>query len=93
MTPKIVPSRIVTPGKILSRELKARAWKKEDLAQKMGYSVETIAAILNGNQEITTDIANDLSKSLETSAEVWINLETNYRSHLANQDKVRLYES
>ena len=85
MSRKLTPARKVKLGKILNRELEARDWTKNDLAEKMGYSVEIIEAILKGDQEITNAIANDLSQSLETSAEVWINLENNYRSELDNQ--------
>jgi len=85
MNKNLTPARIVTPGKILNRELEARNWTKDDLADKMGYSLENIETILNGDKEITTEIANDLSKTLEISSEVWINLETNYRSYLAKK--------
>ncbi|MDR9402348.1 MAG: transcriptional regulator [Halothece sp. Uz-M2-17] len=85
MSKKLTPARRVAPGKILNRELEARDWTKNDLAERMGYSVEIIEAILKGDQQITTEIANDLGKSLETSADIWINLENNYRSELDNQ--------
>jgi len=85
MSRKLTPARRIKPGKILNRELEARDWTKNDLAEKMGYSVEIIEAILKGDQEITNAIANDLSKGLETSADVWIKLENNYRSELDNQ--------
>ncbi len=85
MSRKLTPARRVKPGKILNRELETRDWTKNDLAERMEYSVEIIEAILKGDQEITTEIANDLGKSLETSADVWMNLENNYRSELDHQ--------
>lgn len=85
MTNQLVPAQVATPGDILSMELEARGWTQKDLAEIMGRPVQTISAIINAKKEITPETAIELSAALGTSAEVWTNLETNYRLHLAKK--------
>ncbi|HBW58178.1 MAG TPA: addiction module antidote protein, HigA family [Oscillatoriales bacterium UBA8482] len=100
MANKLIPARIVTPGDILSMELEARGWTQKDLAEIMDRPAQTINAIINAKKEITPETAIELAAALGTSAEVWTNLETNYRLHQAkknsdNQEisrRRRLYE-
>ncbi|MEH2275138.1 MAG: hypothetical protein V7K40_10215 [Nostoc sp.] len=42
MSQKLVPARIPTPGKILSREIEARGWTHKDLAEMMGHPVQIL---------------------------------------------------
>ncbi|HBK23354.1 MAG TPA: addiction module antidote protein, HigA family [Planktothrix sp. UBA10369] len=97
---KLIPARIVTPGDILSMELEARGWTQKDLAEIMDRPAQTINAIINAKKEITPETAIELAAALGTSAEVWTNLETNYRLHRAKKNadhqaisrRRRLYE-
>ena len=88
MTNSLIPARVVAPGDILSMELDARGWTQKDLAEIMARPAQTISAIVNAKKEITPETAVELAAALGTSAEVWTNLETNYRLHLAKNSHV-----
>jgi HTH-type transcriptional regulator/antitoxin HigA len=79
----VVP-RVPTPGRILSRELEARGWKQKDLAEIINLPIQTINEILDGKQEITPEIAVELSQVLGTSPDFWKNLEAKYRLYLSH---------
>lgn len=82
---KLIPARVIPPNRILSKEIEARGWTQQDLATIMQCSPQTISAIINAKKEITPETAIELSKALGISAEVWMNLEKNYRLHLAKK--------
>lgn len=86
MTNTLTPARIVTPGRILSRELEARGWTQKDLAEIMNRPEQTISAIINAKKEITPETAIELAAAFDIPAEFWTNLETNYRLHLAKKN-------
>ncbi|MEH2107834.1 HigA family addiction module antitoxin [Nostoc sp.] len=75
MSQKLVPARVATPGKILSRELEARGWTQKYLAEIMGCPVQTINEIIQGSKQIIPETAIELSQALGTSSEFWTNLE------------------
>jgi HTH-type transcriptional regulator/antitoxin HigA len=83
MVDQLIPARIITPGRILSRELAARSWSPQKLAQIMGCPSQTINDIIDTKQEISPPIAIKLSAALNMSAEFWLNLELNYRDRLS----------
>jgi HTH-type transcriptional regulator/antitoxin HigA len=97
---KLTPARIVPPGRILSREIEARGWTQQDLAEIMNRPPQTISAIINAKKEIIPETAIELSQALGTTPEVWLNLEKNYRLYLAKKKyendsivrRSRLYE-
>lgn len=82
MTDRLVPARIVTPGRILSRELEARGWTEKDLAEIINRPVQTIREIINAKKRITPETAIELAKAFDIPAEFWINLENNYHLNL-----------
>ena len=89
MSQALTPARIISPGRILQRELDARGWTEEDLAQMIAYSSHVIRAIINGYQSITPETAQQLAAGLGISAEFWLNLEANYRQHLARKSQAK----
>ncbi|MHB1293920.1 MAG: HigA family addiction module antitoxin [Anaerolineae bacterium] len=76
-------ARLVPPGRIIARELEARGWQQKDLAEIMGRPEQAISEILNDKKQITPETARELAGAFGTSIDFWINLETNYRLHLA----------
>lgn len=71
--------RVSAPGRILQRELEARGWTQKYLAAIVGQPYQTINEIIEGNRQITSETAIALAEGLRTSAELWNNLEANYR--------------
>ena len=75
----LVPARVARPGEVIALELEARGWTQKDLAEIMGRPLQAVNEIVNGNKQITPATAHELGQVFGTSAEVWMNLETNYR--------------
>ncbi|MEM9274271.1 MAG: HigA family addiction module antitoxin [Cyanobacteria bacterium P01_F01_bin.143] len=85
MNKVLTPARAISPGRILQRELNARAWTQKDLAAIIQRPPQAINEIIKGTKQITPETARELSAALGTTAEFWTNLEANYRLHLAKK--------
>lgn len=79
------PARAVAPGEIIEMELAERGWSQRDLAQIMGRPPQAISEIIRGTKQITPETALELAQAFGTSAEIWTNLEANYRLQLARR--------
>src|SRR5881394_3876757 len=80
------PFRPVSPGEILLAELEARGWSQKELAQKISRPYQAVNEIIRGRKQITAATALALSSRLGTSAEFWMNLESNYRLDIARRE-------
>jgi len=85
MNTHLKPARAILPGRIILRELDARGWTQKDLATITKRPEQTISLIVNGRKKITPATALQLAAAFDTSANLWLNLETNYRIHEARQ--------
>ena len=74
-----MPTRPVSPGRILRRELDARRWSQRRLAGVTGLPAKTVAALVRGDEPLTPEIAEVLAAAFGTSAELWVKLEAAYR--------------
>lgn len=85
------PDYAVHPGEVLAETLEAREISKCDLAARCQLSIKTVSQIVNGKAPVTSGTALQLERVLGVSAEVWVNLDANYRLHRARQaDRERL---
>ena len=67
------------PGGILRRHyIEPLNLTISELAEDLRVSRKTVSKIVNERGSITPDMALRLSKAFETSAELWMNLQTNY---------------
>ena len=67
------------PGGILRRHyLEPLNLTISALAEDLHVSRKTISKIINERGAVTPDMALRLSKALNTSAELWLNLQTSY---------------
>jgi HTH-type transcriptional regulator/antitoxin HigA len=73
------PEEVFPPGDFLREELEERGWSVLDMAAITGKSVRTIRGIINGTRAISPETASAFANALGTSAEVWLNLEGQYR--------------
>ena len=87
MAVTLKPARATSPGHILLRELEARDWSQRDLAVIMGRPYQAINQIVRGIKRITPETARELAQAFDTSPELWMNLEVNYRLQLAKQEE------
>ena len=80
------PDYIPPPGETLEEVLEKREMTQVELANKIGYSEETIKEIIQGKGQITPEISLQLEKVLGISADFWDNREKTYREFLAKQE-------
>ena len=74
------------PGGILKRHyFEPLALTITEVADDIGVSRKTLSKIINERGSITPDMALRLSKAFNTSAELWINLQTTYDLWIASQ--------
>lgn len=70
---------VFPPGEFIKDALEANSWTQEDLAIILDRPLQSINLIINGKKSITPDTAMGLGNAFSTSAELWLNLESEYR--------------
>jgi antitoxin HigA-1 len=68
----------VHPGRLLKRELVARALSANRLALDIGVPSGRITDILNGRRSITADTAVRLGRYFGNSAQFWLDLQSQF---------------
>jgi antitoxin HigA-1 len=68
----------VHPGRLLRRELEARALSGSRLALDLGVPAGRINGIVNGRRAITADTAVRLGRYFGNSAQFWLDLQSQY---------------
>lgn len=67
------------PGELLRADyLEPLGLTVTDAAKALGIARKTLSAVLNGRAAISPAMAYRLSKALDTSPELWINLQSQY---------------
>lgn len=83
--PKYLNARM--PGEVLLNDyLIPQGISQYKLAQAIGKSESTISDIINGRRSITPEMAQLLAKALNTSVELWLNLEVSYEMSKLDTD-------
>ncbi len=78
---------IITPGEILNEEfLKPMGITAYKVGKDTGVASNRVRGIINGTRNITADTALRLGKYFGTSAQFWMNLQTNYDLKIAQHD-------
>ena len=72
----------IPPGATIKEQLDNKMMSEKDFAVKMGMSEEEIKNLLNGNMDITTDVAEKLEEVLGVPASFWNRFEAIYREKL-----------
>lgn len=72
------PAEVFHPGEILREELEARNWSQVQFARIIGRPLQAVNEIVNGHKRITATTAKAIGAALNTSAELWVNLQTSY---------------
>ena len=76
----------VHPGRLLKRELAARAMSANRLALELKVPSGRITKTLNGKRGISPETALRLGQFLGTGARFWLNLQTSYELAVAERD-------
>ena len=72
----------VPPGATIREQLEIRKIKQKEFALRMGLSEKHISRLINGQVELTQDVALRLENVLGVPASFWNNLECIYREKL-----------
>jgi addiction module HigA family antidote len=76
----------IPPGEILLEEfLRPLGISQNQLAREIDVPVSRIAGIIKGNRAITADTALRLGLYLGTSAEMWLDLQSQYDLRVAQR--------
>ncbi len=78
---------IVHPGRLLKRELAARALSANRLALDLGVPSGRITDILNGRRSITADTALRLGRYFGNSAQFWLDLQSQHDIAVVEKEK------
>ena len=77
----------IHPGEILKEEfLEPYGLSASAFAKRLGVPANRITRIIAGNSSVTADTALLLSAALDTSAEFWLNLQTQFDLETARRD-------
>lgn len=89
----IKKGRIVShPGLIVKDAIDALDLSQSEFAYRSGLSIKNVSTLINGESNITFDVAIKLSAFFGNSIEGWINLQTNYDLYLNREEKYKKYK-
>jgi addiction module HigA family antidote len=80
---------VVHPGRLLKRELDARALSANRLALDLGVPSGRITDILNGRRAISADTAVRLGRYFGNRAQFWLDLQSQYEIGVVEREKGR----
>lgn len=72
------------PGSYVEDVIDELNLTQAEFAKQLGIPTKTVTNIINGEDNISNDIANRLEKLTGISAKTWINLQTNYDNKRAS---------
>ncbi len=75
--------RPVHPGEILHEELEELGMSAKAIAAELGVPQNRISDILRGRRGITADTALRLARYLNTTPQLWLNLQKAYELRMA----------
>lgn len=75
------------PGEDLLEAIEAKGWTQRQFAELIGISSPALNAIIKGNRNITPALAVRIWAAFGTSAEVWMNMQTNYDLFVAAKEE------
>lgn len=78
---------IVHPGRLLKRELAARALSANRLSLDLGVPSGRITDILNGRRSTTTDTALRLARHFGNGAQFWLDLQSQHDIAVVEKEK------
>lgn len=80
------------PGYYIAEVMESMEMNQVEFACRMGTTTKTLSCLLNGQANISNDLAKKLSVMLGTSTEVWLNLQNAYDQKLIEIQKVKDFE-
>ncbi|MBQ6186672.1 MAG: HigA family addiction module antidote protein [Prevotella sp.] len=84
MNKNMTPFVATHPGELIKDELTERGMTQKQLSEMTGIKQSVLSETINGKRNISLNIAVALEKALDIPADVWMNLQTNYKLDSAN---------
>ena len=78
MNKKQTPFIATHPGELIKDELIERNLTQKELSKMTGIKPSVLSETINGKRSVSLNVAVALEKALGISAEVWMNLQTQY---------------
>ena len=79
-----MPRPAIHPGEILADELNELKITPTELSRQISVPPNRISQIIQGKRAITGDTALGLGRWFQTSAQLWLNLQSAYDLRIAN---------
>lgn len=76
---------VPAPGEFIREELKDRGWTQEELARIMDRPLTRVNEIIQGKQGITPETAVSLAVAFDSTPDVWLRREAEYRLWIQRQ--------
>ncbi len=84
------PSNPIHPGEMLLQEfLKPKRISQRSFAVKLGWTTAKLNELIKGKRGVTADTALDLSATLKTTPELWLNLQMQFDLARAEERRKR----
>jgi addiction module HigA family antidote len=80
----LTPFVATHPGEMIRDELKERGMTQKQLAAESGIKPSVLSETINGKRSVSLNVALALEKTLGISADIWMNLQTQYDLDMAN---------
>lgn len=77
------------PGYYIAEIIEEMEITQAEFASRMGTNTKTLSYLINGQADITVDLAKKLSVMMGTSVEVWLNLQKTYDQKLIEIKKAK----
>ena len=85
--------RIVShPGVYVKDAIDELGLSQSEFALRTGLSIKNVSTLINGESNITFDVAVKLAGFFRNSVEGWINLQTKYSLYLNESKRIKEYE-
>ena len=84
MNKKTTPFIATHPGEMIKDELKERNMTQKQLSELTGIKPSVLSETINGKRSVSLSVAMALEKALGISAEIWLNLQTQFDIDSAN---------
>lgn len=80
------------PGVYIKDAIEELGLSQSEFAYRTGLSIKNVSTLINGESNITFDVAIKLASFFHNSVEGWINLQTKYNLYLNEKNKQKEYE-
>ena len=77
------------PGYYVAEIIEDMGISQAEFAMRMGTTAKTLSQLINGQANISNDLARKLSVMMGTSAEVWLNLQSKFDEKIIEIEKIK----